>query len=128
MIAQLFLAFNGVLYIALAAWCTIAPSKTATAIGFGIENSSAKSEYLTVYGGLELGMGLFFLLAAWRTGMVEAGLWFAALSYAALAIYRLITVATMNDLSAFIYTLVIFEPAMAILSGVLLARNLMQPA
>ncbi|MFI4860510.1 MAG: DUF4345 family protein [Phycisphaerales bacterium JB063] len=128
MIAQLFLAFNGVLYIALAAWCTLAPNQTAAAIGFGINNSSAKSEYLTVYGGLELGMGLFFLLAAWRTGMVEAGLWFAALSYAALAVYRIITVVTMNDLSAFIYTVAIVEPAMALLSIALLARHLMQPA
>lgn len=121
--AQIFLAFNGVLYLALAAWCTVAPHKTASAIGFGIDDPSAKSEYLTVYGGLELGMGLFFLLCAWRSGLVEAGLWFALLSYAALGVYRLTTVTTMGGLSSFIYTMAVVEPVMAGVSGVLLWRQ-----
>jgi len=123
MLAQLFLAFNGVLYLALGAWCTIAPNKTAAAIGFGIDDPSAKAEYLTVYGGLELGMGLFFLLCAWRSGMVEAGLWFAVLSYAALGVYRLTIVATTGGLSSFIYTMAVVEPLMALISAALLWRQ-----
>ncbi len=118
-----FLAFNGVLYVALGAWCTLAPSKTAAAIGFGLTNNSARSEYLTVYGGLEVGMGLFFLLCAWRTGMGEAGLWFATLSYGVLAVYRLTTLVTLSDLSAFIYTVAVFEPLMAVVSALLLWRH-----
>lgn len=120
----LFLAFNGLAYVALGAWCTLAPAKTAAAIGFGLTNNSARSEYLTVYGGLEVGMGLFFLLCAWRAELGEAGLWFAALSYGALAAYRLTTLFTLSDFSAFIYTVAVFEPVMAVLSALLLWRHI----
>lgn len=119
---QAFLIVNGVLYIALAAWCTILPTQTSQAIGFGLPNNSARSEYIVVYGGLELAMGLFFLLCAWRSNMQEAGLWFALLTYACLMLYRWATIFTLNDLSSFIYTMVAVETTMTLLSAWLLWR------
>jgi len=121
--AKAFLIVNGVLYIALALWCTLLPMKTSSAIGFGLPNSSAKSEYLVVYGGLELAMGAFFLLCAFRSGMLEAGLWFALLTYGCLMVYRWATIFALKDLSSFIYTIVVVETVMALAAGWLLWRE-----
>ena len=38
------------------------PAKTAESIGFQLQRGSGQSEYFTVYGGLQLGLGLVFLL------------------------------------------------------------------
>lgn len=114
---KLFLIVNGVLYIGLALWCTILPTQTSQAIGFGLPNNSAKSEYIVVYGGLELAMGAFFLLCAFRGSMTEAGLWFALLTYSCLMIYRWSTIFALKDLSSFIYTMVAVETTMTALSA-----------
>ena len=117
-----FLMFNGVLYVALALWCTILPTQTSSAIGFGLPNNSARSEYIVVYGGLELAMGAFFLLCALKPGMTEAGLWFALLTYGCLMVYRWSTIFTLSDLSSFIYTMVAVETTMTALSAWLVWR------
>ena len=121
--AKALLIFNGVLYIALALWCTLLPTNTSHAIGFGLPNNSAKSEYIVVYGGLELAMGAFFLLCAFRAGMTEAGLWFALLTYGCLMVYRIGTIIALKDLSPFIYTMVVVETVMAGLSAWLVWRE-----
>lgn len=121
--AKAFLIFNGVLYIALGLWCTLLPMKTSSAIGFSLPNSSAKSEYLVVYGGLELAMGVFFLLCAFKANMTEAGLWFALLTYGCLMLYRWGTIIAFKDLSAFIYTIVVVETVMAAAAGWLVWRE-----
>ena len=121
--AKTFLIVNGVLYIALAAWCTLLPMKTSSAIGFGLPNNSAKSEYLVVYGGLELAMGLFFLLCAFKVNMLEAGLWFSLLTYGCLMVYRWSTIFALSDLSSFIYSMVVVETTMTAVSAWLLWRH-----
>lgn len=121
--AKTFLIVNGVLYIGLALWCTLLPMKTSGAIGFELPNSSAKSEYLVVYGGLELAMGAFFLLCAFKANMLEAGLWFALLTYGCLMLYRWGTIFALKDLSSFIYTMVAVETAMTVASAWLLWRQ-----
>lgn len=118
-----FLILNGVLYLALGLWCTLLPTKTSQAIGFGLPTNSARSEYIVVYGGLEVGMGLFFLLCAFRSGMTEAGLWFALLTYGCLMVYRWGTIFAFKDLTSFIYTIVIVETVMAGLAAWLVWRE-----
>ena len=121
--AKTFLILNGVLYVGLGLWCTLLPMKTSSAIGFGLPNDSAKSEYLVVYGGLELAMGAFFLLCAFRANLTEAGLWFALLTYGCLMVYRWATIVALKDLSAFIYTIVVVETVMALAAAWLVWRR-----
>lgn len=121
--AKVFLILNGVLYIGLALWCTLLPMRTSAAIGLGLPNDSAKSEYLVVYGGLELAMGVFFLLCAFKANMLEAGLWFALLAYGCLMVYRWSMVFTLKNLSGFIYAMVVIETVMAAVSAWLLWRQ-----
>ncbi|MCU0877242.1 MAG: DUF4345 family protein [Pirellulaceae bacterium] len=49
-------------YLALAAWCAFAPEQTSASLGLSLRPGSGQSEFLTVYGGLQLGLGLYFLL------------------------------------------------------------------
>jgi hypothetical protein len=56
-----FLLLVGVAYVALAAWCAVLPATTASAVGFDLRPGGGQSEYLTVYGGLQLALGLAFL-------------------------------------------------------------------
>ncbi|MFT7535558.1 MAG: hypothetical protein ACI85K_001511 [Hyphomicrobiaceae bacterium] len=118
-----FLIVNGVLYLALAVWCTVLPTKTSEAIGYSLANNSARSEYIVVYGGLELAMGAFFLLCAFQPGMLGAGLWFALLTYGCLMLFRWATIFTLSDLSTFIYAMVAVETTMTALSAWLVWRS-----
>lgn len=73
--AKTLLTVVGLAYLALAGWCVANPEGTARAIGFQLEGGAGRSEYLTVYGGLQLALGLLFLQVWWRPqqtpGMLE---------------------------------------------------------
>lgn len=86
-----FLYANALLYAVFAAWCTFAPRRTAEAMGYASLSASGQSEYLVVYGGLQLGLGLFFLYCA-RTGEERLGLLLALALYAPIVAYRVVTV------------------------------------
>ena len=86
-----YLLFNAALYVIFALWCTIAPSTTANALGLSWRNGSGKSEYITVYGGMEVAFAMFFLVCALRADWHAPGLMFALLFYAGLVLWRIPT-------------------------------------
>jgi hypothetical protein len=75
MIDRVFLAAVGLLYAGLAAYCAAAPDKAATTVGLEPRGGSGRSEFLTVYGGLELGLALVFLLPAFGVGTRASQCW-----------------------------------------------------
>ncbi len=87
-----YLYFNAALYVVFAAWCTIAARKTATNLGFESLSNSGRSEYLVVYGGLQLGLALAFGYCALNPGMQRTGVLFALAVYAPIVAYRVCTV------------------------------------
>lgn len=118
-----FLWLNALMYVAFAAWCTLLPTKTSEAIGFAFTKASGKSEYITVYGGLEMGLALFFLFAALSPSLRTAGLLFALLLYGCLALWRIGTVLTLDGLGAFPYAMLSIEVSFAGVAGWLYAQN-----
>ena len=58
---SLFCYVVGLMYLALGMWCAISPEKTSAVVGFELIGGAGMSEFLTVYGGLEIGMGMIFL-------------------------------------------------------------------
>jgi len=62
MITKSYLTIVGVLYLSLAVWCSIDPAFTSKAVGFELIGGSGQSEFLTVYGGLEFGIAIVFLM------------------------------------------------------------------
>ena len=59
--AKIFLAVVGLVYLALALWCSIDPATTSEKIGFQLQPGSGQSEFVTIYGGLELALSLIHI-------------------------------------------------------------------
>ncbi|MBL8889949.1 MAG: hypothetical protein JNL67_08215 [Planctomycetaceae bacterium] len=62
MITKSYLALVGAIYLYLAIWCSLDPTTTSKAVGFELIGPSGQGEFLTVYGGLEFGLALVFLM------------------------------------------------------------------
>lgn len=82
-----YLYLNAVLYLLLAGWCTFAPARTAAAVGYTTLSRSGQTEYLTIYGGLQLGLAFLFAWFAW-TQQMRTGLVIAIAVYLPIVIYR----------------------------------------
>ncbi|MBL8299831.1 MAG: DUF4345 domain-containing protein [Rhodanobacteraceae bacterium] len=84
-----YLLINAVLYAAFALASSLVPERIAAALGFTLD-AQGRVEFLTVYGGLELGLAAFYAWTVYagpepqRTGLV-----FSLFLYAGLVIYRL---------------------------------------
>ena len=118
-----FLALNALVYLGLGLWCTLDPDGTSRAIGFAFAKSSARSEYVTVYGGLEVGLGLFFAVAAWYEPLRAAGLLFALLTYGCLALFRIGTIVAYGDVGRFPWIMLAIELPMAAIAAFLFWRG-----
>ena len=95
-IARFFLAFVGFAYIGLGIWSAVAPQKTSKAVGFVLQPGQGQSEFLTVYGGLEVALGLLFLWPLYKSEEVAFPLLACLVVHACLVLFRTI--------SFFIYT------------------------
>jgi hypothetical protein len=62
LVAKCFLTLVGLLYAYLAIWCSVSPEITSTKVGLTRIEDTGRSEFLTVYGGLEMGLAFVFLL------------------------------------------------------------------
>ncbi|KUF20810.1 hypothetical protein [Xanthomonas phaseoli] len=97
--AKAYLWINAVLYFVLAVWCTLSPAKTATAVGYTHLSPAGQSEYLVIYGGLQLGMAFLFGYFAWidqaRTGLVVA-----LAFYAPIVLFRSVSLSRLWPVSA----------------------------
>lgn len=87
-----YLYLNAALYALLALWCTLFPQTTASAIGYQVLSKSGQSEYLVIYGGLQLGMAFLFAYFA-RTRQPRNGLVLALAFYVPIVLYRAFTLA-----------------------------------
>jgi hypothetical protein len=88
-----YLAFNAALYAVLGLWCALAPDGTAAFLGFTLVGPPGTSEYLAVYGGLQLGFAAWFGLAAAAPRHRPSALVFAALVYGGIVALRTTAVA-----------------------------------
>ena len=89
-IASIFLAFVGFAYIGLGIWCAVAPQKTSKAVGFVLQPGQGQSEFLTVYGGLEVALGLLFLWPLYKSEEVAFPLLACVVVHACLVLFRTI--------------------------------------
>ena len=85
---SIYLYINAAIYLLFSIWCTVAASSTAQSLGFISLNSSGKAEYLTVYGGLQLGLAIIFGWTAW-SGELRFGLIVALALYVPIVLWRI---------------------------------------
>ena len=85
--ATAYLYLNAVIYFLFAVWCAFAPARTAAAVGYATLTRSGQTEYLTIYGGLQLGLAFLFAWFAWSQQM-RTGLVLAMALYVPIVLYR----------------------------------------
>ena len=115
MIAKTYLTIVSLLYFVLAMWCTFSPTETSQKIGFTLNGGSGKSEYMTVYGGLEFGLALVLIVFAWRPAMVSEGVLICVLIHAALVLFRTVSLFWFSDIEPMTWKLAAGEWAILLL-------------
>ncbi len=89
---KLYLWANGIIYLLFAIWCTLQKEKTSLASGYTGINNSGWSEYLVIYGGLQLGLAAFYMYLAMHAEYYKVGIIFSLLLYFPIVFYRLLSV------------------------------------
>jgi hypothetical protein len=90
---------NGALYCAFALLCALWQGATARGLGFIELNRSGQSEYLVVYGGLQLGLGLFYFMLSRDNEYFHVGILFSLFLYVPLVAFRLLSLFTFRPTS-----------------------------
>ena len=85
---RVFLTAIGLLYFWLAAWCSFQPAETSGLVGFQLRPGSGQSEFLTVYGGLELGLALTLLWPLIQSSATRLALLNCTLIHGCLVLFR----------------------------------------
>lgn len=115
MIAKTYLTIIGLLYFGLAMWCTFAPAETSQKIGLKLTGGSGKSEYMTVFGGMEFGLALILIVLAWRPGMANEGVLVCVLMHATLVLFRTVSLFWFSDIEPMTWKLAVGEWAILLL-------------
>ena len=106
---QYFLAAVGAAYLGLAAWCALAPTQTSKAVGFDLVPGAGQSEFLTVYGGLELALGVIFILPLFRPQDAGYALSVCLILHGCLVTFRAASFALFGGIGATTYSLAVSE-------------------
>ena len=109
MAARIYLAIVGLLYAALGLWCAIDPQTTSRKVGFDLRGGSGGSEFLTVYGGLEVGLGLLFWIPLLRRDATTPILWGCLLIHTCLVVFRTIGFFRYTELEGMTWRLAVGE-------------------
>jgi hypothetical protein len=105
MTERIFLAVVGVAYLVLALWCSLRPTQTSHSVGLSLTPGSGQSEYLVVYGGLEFGLGVIFLLPLFAPENASFALLACLVLHASLVLFRTVGFFLYSGLHATTYVL-----------------------
>lgn len=109
---RIYLALVGLLYTGLAVYCAARPNTAAQKVALSPVGDHGRSEFFTVYGGLEFGLAIALLLPFVAPGMTLYALYTCIAVHAALVVFRGISLAIYRpgfDLSSLFARLVIGE-------------------
>jgi hypothetical protein len=118
--ASIYLYLNALLYAVFAVWCTLRWPSTSHALGYAGLNDSGRSEYLVIYGGLQWGLAVLFLLLGNRSEFHALGLWVSLGIYVPIVAYRWITIAVWPRVSGMTLAVAGLETALLVGASVIL--------
>ena len=109
--------------------CLVSPELPAKYSGLGISNGDAFAEIGAMYGGLQTGLGLFFLLAVMKSEFYRPALVVLMFTIGSLAFGRLLSLLiTDQSVTAYTYGALGYELATACLAVIGLLRSSHDPA
>lgn len=89
---EMYLILNGVGYLLLGALCLFRPKQCSELIGLSLQGKKGLAEFSAVYGGLELGLGSFYLAASSITDLQHAALIFSLCLYSGIVFGRSLSI------------------------------------
>ncbi|HBN77698.1 MAG TPA: hypothetical protein DD473_18180 [Planctomycetaceae bacterium] len=92
MIPKIFLALVGLLYAFLAIYCSVSSEKASRTVHLTMDGAGGRSEFMTVYGGLEFAIALLFLLPLAAPQYLRAGLLSCLIIHASLVAFRTLSI------------------------------------
>jgi len=116
-VARIFLAIVGAAYLALSIWCSVSPVSTARSVGFDLHPGSGQSEYLVIYGGLQLALACVFLWPLYRRRDLSFCLSVCLIVHACLMLFRTLGFLAFTDIGTTTYVLATVEWAIFLLAG-----------
>ena len=120
--ARFFLAVVGTLYLGLALWCSLDPVTTSAKVGFALQGDAGGSEFLTVYGGLEFGLGLMLWVPLVRARWTASILATCLVLHGSLVLFRSIGFFVYPDPGGMTVRLAIGEWVILVLAAILYWR------
>lgn len=119
-LTRVLLLFQGVVFTALGIWFLFDPMPMAEVIQLLPQSPAGLVELRTVYGGLELGLGLLLIGTAFHRPWQEFGLWLLFFCYGGLTVGRLFGILLDQVEDTFTLQLFGFEAGSLLLSGTVL--------
>ena len=106
---EAYLYVNAALYFFFAVWCLLKPEQTAAFSGYRFRNGSGKSEYLTIYTGLQTGLAGFYIYASLTEELQLAAVIFSLFLYGGIALVRLSSLITVPAIKKGTYRIALLE-------------------
>jgi len=119
LVTRIFLGLVGLVYLYLAAWCSLKPEQTSQLVGFELKPGSGQSEFLVIYGGLELALGLVFLWPLLRPEQLKSMLLVCLIVHACIVTFRSISFGMYSGIQPMTRSLAFYEWLIFIGSAVL---------
>ena len=120
---QIYLYINALFYLVFSAWCIMKLYVTSNFLGYQFANNSGKAEYITVYGGMQLGFSVFFSIMAYYPSLNNAGLIFSVAIYSCIVILRTISALYFANIQKATYMVGALEYTLCIWGIILLVNN-----
>ncbi|MBO38601.1 MAG: hypothetical protein CMM75_05440 [Rhodospirillaceae bacterium] len=109
----------GGVYVLLGLWCVFLPEKTSKAVGFDLLPGQGQSEFFTVYGGLEVGLGLLLIVPLFANGDVRTVLMGCVLLHGGLVLFRSVSFFLYSGFATTTYILATVEWVIFLASTIL---------
>ena len=112
-----FVLLQGGVLLVLGILCSFRPHATADSLGFGL-HGLGPIEYIAIYGGMEIGIAAYLLLARRRVDDLADRSLFLACFYAGIIIARLAAWSSYGGSSSYLIAAAIYEGVSAIVAAI----------
>ncbi len=124
MVGKGILGLSSLLFISYGLACFYDPSIAASNAGLVMEGSSAFAEIGAMYGGLQIGFGLFCLIAVINANYYRAGILALLIVIGFVGVTRLISqIVGDNEWTSYTIGALIYELATMVISGIVFTRE-----
>jgi len=113
----LLLALGGAGFLGFGLWLIADPAGGLATVGIAAQTPAGLIELRALYGGLELGLGIFLLLCAARRDWRRPGLWAVGLGNGGIGLTRLVSIALSGVFTPFLAAALVWELGFAALAG-----------